>query len=282
MYKVPVRILLIPIILFAVCCSGEEEPARDDKLVVEGWIEAGSGPVVMLSASLSPSAGNGDGSELQNHVIKWAKVTVSDGENSAVLVGKYAKGYFPPYIYTSGRIIGEAGKTYNLEVEYEGFHASAVTTIPAAVGLDDVSVEPQEGSGHLYTIKAMFRDPAAEKNYYRFFTRVEGRDSTYVPCFLGVFDDADLQTPATVTVNQGRSLNHIECKDTGFPGGQTIHVKFCTMDEAAYRFWSDFDKMTSLSDSPIFSSRFSLRSNITGGIGCWVGYGAAYYTVKTP
>ena len=77
--------------------QGEESP----QLVVEGWIEDGGFPIVILTRSLPISTEYRNIDDLSDYILRWAKVTVSDGTDSVVLTGKYDEGYFPPYISMS-------------------------------------------------------------------------------------------------------------------------------------------------------------------------------------
>ena len=99
-------------------CESDYLGTAESQLVVEGWIENEGYPVVILSRSVPISEDYTPMDELDQYLLRWAKVTVSDGQNSVVLTGKYDSGYFPPYIYTTGRLKGRAGKSYTLTVEY--------------------------------------------------------------------------------------------------------------------------------------------------------------------
>ena len=111
-------------------CESNYLGTAESQLVVEGWIENEGYPVVILSRSVPISEDYTPMDELDQYLLRWAKVTVSDGQNSVVLTRKYDSGYFPPYIYTTGRLKGRAGKSYTLTVEYRDYYATATTTIP--------------------------------------------------------------------------------------------------------------------------------------------------------
>ena len=78
------------------------------QLVVEGWIDEGGFPVVILSETVPISDIYADVNTLNDRVIKWAKVSIDDGENEVILTGKNSPSYFPPYIYTTSRMRGVA------------------------------------------------------------------------------------------------------------------------------------------------------------------------------
>ena len=64
-----------------------------------------------------------------------------------------------------------------------------------------------------------------------------------------------------------------------FVEGDKVTVRFCTMDETSFRFWKEFDEVSSMSGSPVFQTSFNLSSNMEGALGYWAGYGATYCPV---
>jgi hypothetical protein len=59
--------------------------------------------------------------------------------------------------------------------------------------------------------------------------------------------------------------------------GDTISIKWCTIDEAHFDFWNTLE-FSSANQGP-FSSYTRLESNIEGGLGIWGGYSVSYYTL---
>ena len=255
-------------------------PADAPQIVVEGWIEEDGFPVVIVTTSVPVSSEYQEWESLEDHLVRWAKVSVSDGESEVVLTGKVNKDYFPPYIYTTSRIMGEAGKTYSLKVEYGGRVETAQTTIPAKVPLEYVKVVEREDG---YGIVAGLSDDPASKDYYKFFVMVEGVDSSYVSSFLGLVDDEVLGTGVTdVAVNSSFVTNFatIERSPVSYTKDDVVRVRFCTMDETSFNYWSDYDDVSSLSTNPFFPVNKKIRSNISSGMGYWAGYGSSYYRVS--
>ena len=122
-------------------CEKDVLPPHKSILVVEGWIEDEGFPVVILTESLPVSQDYTSLDNISDYLVKWAKVTVSDGEQTEILIGKYEKGYFPPYVYTTSRIKGKAGRSYTLTVEYGDYYATAATTIPEPPTIDHISIK---------------------------------------------------------------------------------------------------------------------------------------------
>lgn len=109
--------------LSALCgCTPEFDFGSIDfepQIVVEGWIENGGVANVCLTQALTMDMDTA-GTSISDIAIRWAKVTVSDGQTEEVLTGRVDKNYMPPFIYRGSRIKGETGKTYRLKVEYSG------------------------------------------------------------------------------------------------------------------------------------------------------------------
>ena len=259
-------------ILLLSACTPSWKPSGVENLVVEGWIESGDFPVVMVTTTVPTSTEYQNWDDLRSHLVRWAKVSVSDGQESVVLTGMPDKRYFPPYVYTTTRMRGVPGKKYSLTVEYGGEVVNAVTSIPFPVALDSVRVRPA-GDGS-FEVMACFNDNPEEKNYYKLFTRVVGRDSIFVPSLPGELDDAVIHGPVSVPVFKGRTFTNME-KETGFSGGEVVDVRLCTMDAASYAFWKSYSRMASMSSSPVFPAEYNPESNIDGALGCWCGYGVS-------
>ena len=116
---------------------------------------------------------------IENYIVRWGKVTISDGTDSVILTGGYDNDFFPPYKYTTFKMTGQAGKTYTLTAEYRGKKATAVTTIPQPVELDSLHVVRSE-SDTLFYIKAFFEDNPDERNYYGLFSKRHGKDKAFL------------------------------------------------------------------------------------------------------
>jgi len=64
-----------------------------------------------------------------------------------------------------------------------------------------------------------------------------------------------------------------------FEVGDTVSLKFCTIDEEQFNFWNVYQSKVIASANPLATSNNQLQSNIHGGLGVWTGYGATYYLV---
>lgn len=279
------KCVLFLLIVITVGCSKDDFSKKtnvESKIVVEGWIEEGDFAQVLLSSSV-PVTSATDSTAVLNHVIRSAKITISDGVTSEVLRVKNDKNRIPPFVYFGSTLRGEAGKEYALKIEYLNRVVKAVTTIPKSVTLKSaeyVKKSPSDTTGYVF---ARFDDPLNEKNYYQLATKIEGKEPVFVPAFYGNLDDKNFQESAVLAqINRGILLFPKTKFTPYFVDGDVIYVKLRTQTKEALDFWNSWQNEIVNSKNPIYPSNTSLKSNITGGIGIWAGYGQSTLVVKTP
>lgn len=269
--------LILPLLLG---CSEVFTLEYAPEIVVEGWIEDNGFPVVIVTSTVPVTDKYIQLDSLQDHVIRWAKVSIDDGEKEHILTGRMNSDYFPPYIYTSSRLRGKAGKTYKLKVEYSGRVVTAETTVPDPVPLEWLEVRPSD-NGKLY-LTAGLKDDRSRKDYYKVFTRVVGKDSTYTSSFMGLINDETL-TEGTNEINiRGEFKPEYGNEDSSiyYEEDDVVLVRFCTLDKASYEYWEDFEDILALSRNSFFPVNKKIRSNVSTGYGYWAGYGSVYYKVS--
>ncbi len=261
--------LLFVLALCTTCDEGYYS-APEEELIVEGWIEDGGFPVVIVTKSLPICNIGIPLKELANdHLIRYAKVTVSDGEQSVILTGKSDAGYIPPYIYTTGNLRGESGKTYHLKVEYENFCATASTTIPASPAIKSIQAVRKEKN--VYSIEANFEQNPNSRHYYCCFVKENPNKKQYFLSYMGCLDDSTYQEEKPFPIYPGSYFNKEE-DYLFFPGGDSISVKISSVDSISYRFWNEYNKRQILSSNMFFPIDTDLFTNIRGGSGYWCGY----------
>ncbi len=259
-------------------CEKKTFPAYSAEIIVEGSIDDGGHPLVLLGTSIPI---NSEGiTDLTEYPLIWAKVVVNDGERDYVLTGKYDSKYFPPFVYSTNTLIGEAGKTYTLTVEYEEKILTAETTIPAQIPLDSIWVSPCPDSETLFQIRATFIDPKEEKNYYKIFTQVLNKESCYYSAFLGVFDDSALGESTEIPIHRGMKFTDNGEYTPYYSLHDVVQVKFAQIPKEGYDFWTGYENEVNFSSNLFFPVLQNLPSNIQGGKGIWCGYGA-YVTIVT-
>lgn len=268
-----------------ISCSNDnfsEEKSIESKIVVEGWIEEGDYANVLLSRSI-PVTEVIDSTNVLNHVIRSAKITISDGENSEVLRVKNDKNRIPPFVYFGSTLKGEAGKEYSIKIEYLNRVVEAVTTIPKSVQLKSAEYIKKNATDTTGYVFVKFDDPAGEKNYYQIATKIDKEEPIFVPSFYGNLDDKNFESSSvSVQINRGILLFPKTKFTPYFADGDLIHVKLRTQTKEALDFWNSWQNEIVNSKNPIYPSNTSLKSNIKGGIGIWAGYGQSTIIVKTP
>ena len=272
-------ILALLLTCFCLGCEETEVKQVPPQLVVEGWIDSGGFPIVKLTTTVPVSKQAQSTDSLDRFLVRWAKVTVSDGTREVVLTGMPNRDYFPPYIYTTSEMRGEVGKTYTLKVDYQDFHAHAVTTIPKPVALSRISAEEIPLYPGWFKLRIDFKDDPATTDYYKVFVRLYGEKYDFHSTYFGTYNDRLLPTQASLLVENARQ-NVVNPTATFFKHYEIVNIKFCHIDSVSYDFWKSMDGYQSEGRNPLFNSMRNIRSNIQGGLGYWCGYGVSYYAYQ--
>ncbi len=285
-----IRVYILGICLGLVGLSCEKDAnihlhQAEQNLVVEGTIENGKAPRVILTHSLNYFSAI-DLTILEKLFVHGARITVSGDNNTVQLVEKKVDTLFgaqyyyyePAYPET---FRGRKGSTYTLHIEAEGQSLNAVTTIPAdGFYLDSIWWIPAMKAGKPDSSKAFLMarifDPPKLGNYARYFTK--RNSEPFYPGLTSVADDGvtngkvfDFQLSRGVSKNE-----EIDLEDFGyFEPGDTITLKFCNIDEATYRFWSTWEYAWSNNSNP-FATPTDVQGNVPGALGYWGGYDAQY------
>lgn len=269
------------LLLLCVACQEDFEENREE-IVVEGWIESGGAPVVLLTKTITITTED-ETDEDGSLVLPWGKVTVSDGTETVVLTGgkDTKERYFPPYIYTTSRMLGEAGRTYYLTVEYGDRTLTAQTTIPMPDSLEALVVSPCAEVDSMYQITAYYDDNPLTKDYYLFFSRIFNKESRYYPSFLGTIDDERLGKHNCQVVQAGMHLlTSEEHKYRPYYNvTDSVQIKFAKIDSVTYSIHKAYNEMLALSSNIVFASDISMPTNIQGGLGFWCGYAVTKYDI---
>ena len=300
--------LLIGLLMFS--CEEEfiPEPVPGaEGIVVEGYIEAGDQPTppyVILTKSF-PFFSELRTDELNNSFIRDAEVTVTEGDNTVTLteicldevpvefqeqvsnflgVPLDSIGFnFCAYIDLSGQMLGEAGKTYDLEIKTGNEVLTASTTIPQIVPLDTLwfTQPPGEPSDLYAELRVLLSDPGDEANFYRYQTSEQF--GPYLSAFGSVtddllFDGQSFEFPLPKAEAPGTEFDQ---ESYGYyVRGTTVIVKWMSLDEDHFNFWNTLE--FSRANQGPFSSYTRIDHNIEGGIGIWGGVAARYYELEVP
>jgi hypothetical protein len=300
--------ILLFILITTVSCERDatiDIKGGEQKPVVYGWIEPGMPPVVILTQS-KPYFGTTNFSELSDLFIHNANVTVATDNYTAPLSEICSQNVSPSLlpviaeylgvdsatlsqvnycVYTTfdSNIFGQTGKKYFLNISFDSYNLSSETEIPQPVALDSVWFKVQPPATNLGFIWATLSDPPASGNCYRWFAKREGKDFSFIAPMGSAFEDKFINgTTFNFAFNRGDddfATTPEPPEERGyFKIGDTVIVKFCSIDAAHYQFWRTFEIQVSNNGNP-FAAPAPVKSNINGGLGIWGGYGPAYDTV---
>jgi len=273
------------IIFLLFSCDNFEETTKaqvdyEPKVVVEGSIENGQPATVILSWS-APFDQTINEDFLLNHVIRSAKVSVSNGEQTEILALGMNWNHLPPYVYYGNELKGEVGKSYTLTVEYLDKIIYAETYIPEPTPLLECSFIKENPTDTVGYLRITFNNTS--DLYYQVATRVEGKEKIFTPCLYGNFiaDNLQRDKPVSMRISKGPILFPKMQIVSHFVEGDIISLKFRTMPRHGYDFWNSWQNEVINGLNPIFPAITSLKSNIQGGIGIWCGYGTYTYRIDT-
>lgn len=268
-------------------------PSKESKIIVDGYVERDLPPYIILSRSQGYFDPINSGS-LNNLPERNATVKISDGINTIVLTeldtvidgisigGIYAAVDPVNFLPT---MIGTAGLTYSLEVlTSDGRRVTSTTKLQAPIALDSTWFEIQEGKDSLGFTWAFLSDPDTLDNCYRWFSKRLNKDDQYFAPFGSAFEDKFINGQTFKFGYNRGSLQNSTAEDDNkeeagfFKLGDTIVIKFCTIDKSTFEFWRDAETQLGNNGSP-FAVPSNVKSNINGGIGVFASYSASYDTI---
>ena len=139
---------------------------------------------------------------------------------------------------------------------------------------------PCEESDTLYQLTAHFTDNPDTRNYYLFLINNGLLYSQPLISYMGYIDDAVTgSTHISAPVYKEQKLMTNEHYTPYFSKSDTVVVKLAHVDAGTFNYWKDIQGSVSFSTSMFMPVNTNVRSNITGGIGYWQGYGISHKTV---
>lgn len=256
------------------------EEVDHTKMVVEGWIDAGKHPIVMLHTSYSLSLSEPDSTTLldvlEQHMVLFGKVVIFDGEDSVILTGRVDTNYLPPYIYTTTKMQGEVGKSYSLHATYKSFSAKSKTIIPEKAIFDSIRTDINNQKVHVigYANQLEIGEP------YIIMARTT-KDKQYKICPMGAFRASQKQLKMTIN-NPINFTGEGMILQTLFPQTDSVDIaiKFAKVGEAEYQFWDSYIAQNLTQGLFFVETHSNIISNIQDGNGYWCGMGASEYTIS--
>ncbi len=172
-----------------------------------------------------------------------------------------------PGTYHTKKIMGVAGRTYNLTVIANGQTYTSSSTMPQAVTFDTLVVTQQIGfrDTNLYP-QAIFLDPASVINYYHF---VETRNDSVV---TRIFITSDKYT-------NGRYIQYTLRSDTALAVGDSVKVEMQCIDEGTYQYFSTFREASGNTNVTPYNPVSNISNN---ALGYFSAHTSRYKTIKVP
>lgn len=306
--------VFIPLILFLGACTKEVKidiPGFEEKIVIDGRIETGMPPIVLISKTQNIYAPTTLDAFL-NSFQSGAIVTVSDGTSTVVLdeicsdnlpagtesmaaalfgipENELANYHLCAYSSFNTAIWGQIGKTYSLKVELNGETYTSSTKIVNPTPLDSVYWVQDPGANPGYGFSwATLTDPPGFDAYLWEVKRINvvngtTKDPAFKTTFSPVIDDEFFsgqtfnffyENPFTWDDNTVASENKGYYKE-----GDSVVIKFSKIDAPVYEFLEKKYMQLGTAGNP-FASPTSIPSNIQGGaIGLWAGYAPSFDTL---
>ena len=264
-----------------------------EKVVVEGTIEVGQPPFILLTKTIGFFS-RIDENTLADIFLHDAVITVSNNSQTITLREYNLNfGGAPYYFYSidsadaqSFNFKGAFGETYNLKITYNGKDYTSSTTIPYCKPLDSmwakapIAEELPEGQPNAMLLYARYTDPDTMGNRVRFFTK--RNKEGFLTSLFSTYDD-NLVNGTTVDIGISAGFNKSDSFDRSTYGyffkGDTVIVKWSSIDKSVFDFWRTLEFSTLSTGNP-FASPVEVSTNITGGaLGVWAGYGSTYDTL---
>jgi len=282
-------------------------PAAEPEIVVEGTIEKGSNPIVLVSRTrgfFEPTSPE----DIANAYVDDATVFVNGEELTAICVEDIPEELLEEFAalvgigidnlddlpicgYVGLSLEGEENTSYDLRVELDGKVLTSTTHIPNTVVPDSSYFRLWADSPRYGYVFTRFTDPDTLNNAYRIFTKRIGPNNNdnpidqiyYAPLGSTFLDEFFNGTSFELFFQRGQPFNSTREGDTGdesgfFETGDRFVFKFCSISEPSYQFYRTFEQQLGTNGSP-FSAPNNVISNIDGGLGIWAGYTCVYDTI---
>jgi len=296
---------LFPLLIVFFSCTKEVKidlPGYKDNLVIDGSIETGQPPFVLLSSTNNIYSPTNLDAYLEGF-ISGATVIVSDGTISDTLTEictdelpagteEIAAAFFGIPVeqlielhlcaYISTSIIGEVGKTYSLKVIYEGKTYTSTTAIYQPKALDSLYWKPQGTSTEYGFSWAKLSDAGSTIDSYKWETKYIS-DNVFNKPFNPFFND-DFFNSLTFEFAYDNPMSYDdESFSENFRGyyrqGDTVVIKFSKIGQKEYDFFEKKYNQIYSAGNP-FATPTNIPTNILGGaFGVWVGYSPSFDTL---
>jgi hypothetical protein len=185
--------------------------------------------------------------------VNGAFITIADNAgNTDTLVE------ITPGTYHTKRIMGFAGRTYNLKVIANGQTYNSSSTMPQVVNFDTLIISQQvrirRGGNNDTTLQpeVIFLDPAGSTHYYKF---IETRNDTALIWNSNVIDDK---------YTNGHYIGYTLRSDTSLDVGDSVKVEMQCIDYGTYEYFSTFRQASGSGNVTPFNPISNISNNALG------------------
>lgn len=187
------------------------------QLVIEGNVTNGSNT---QTVKISKSVAITDDSNFP--AVSGATVTISSSNGNIYPLKEVSAGN-----YRTTGLRGQAGRTYQLNISYNGQTYTATSTMPNPVKLDSLGLETTSVVGKEFqSVTVAYTDPAAETNYYRFILTVNNQAS-------------DNYFIYTDQLTNGRTvIRNLRDNDLDLVKGDLAVIEMQCIDQNIYQYWN--------------------------------------------
>ena len=286
-------------------------PTDVGTLVVDGCIETGLNPIVLLSQSSSIYSPTDLSAFLENYIYSADVKIVNQSDTFnlelkaitnldtlhqkklAEMLGlKKHKQVLelPIFIFSTDMLIGEVNQDYELIVNHNAKSYSGITQISGPTALESLywDIEPQTIEyGYSW---AQLKDQAGQYDAYKWEVKRlnlknngKPKDDIYMTTRDAYFDDTffdglTFDFPYENPMPR-RDSTHLSEFKRMYRLGDTVVVKFSKLDKATYSFFKSKASQVSNGGNP-FATPINIPSNMNeGALGVWAGYSPHYDTL---
>lgn len=261
--------LLLSILTAVILTGCDDEPTTPSTGVVEGYINSQGTCVVWFSATASPQ--NND--DITDKVLKWGKVTISDGTSEVVLRGQPVSNNFPPFRFYATDIDVRPGVTYTVTATYKDFMVTGSSRMTTAPKIDNIEILPVEGKDSLRAINLYFTAPEDVPAYYYVTMRSLERFAQEDPCMLSAICVEKAGEQIRLPVYNPKTYRISKHYQTNIKAGQKVLITLYRINKDVYEFWKVFFDNQLFGASPVLGNNKSLPGTVEGGYGVWSAQG---------
>ncbi len=270
-------IAVIAAALFSVSCGDDApESLPVPKPVIEGWIDSDGYPRVIFTLAFTAGEEN---ITIADKMIRWGRVTISDGDRTVVMTGGPDNDLFPPYSYYTYEMKGEPGRTYTITAGYRGVYATAVCRMPQPPEVTELRQIPIEGNDTLRAVSVSIVNNSDETAYYHVATRVIPFERRFLPSVMGCVEAAPGQT-VELPVLRGKTSVTPGDFVPQLPSKRLVMLRVEHVTREVFLFWQAFNESTMFGGSQFVGHNTSLPGNIDRGFGVWSAQGSVILRIE--